>query len=61
MYADPQTNPVEEHFPATKTCVVKYNKMSTPVPVPKYWLRFSYTRSEDYELDQNFDDTEIEK
>ena len=32
---------------------------STPGPVPKHWLGFSVIRSEDYELDQNFDDTEF--
>ena len=44
MYVGPQTMPVEEHFPTTKTCDVNYKKMSTPGPVPKYWLGFSYIR-----------------
>ena len=33
--------------------------MSTKGPAPKYWLVSSYIRSEDYDLDHNFDDTEI--
>ena len=33
--------------------------MSTPVTFPKYWLGFSYIRSEYCELDVNFDDTEL--
>ena len=35
--------------------------MSTPVTVPKLWLGFSDIRLEDYELDHNFDDTELKK
>ena len=31
--------------------------MSTPGLVTKDWLGFSYIRSEDYELDVNFDET----
>ena len=42
---------------ATKKTVVNYKNMSTPGTVPKRCLRFSYVRSEDYELDQNFDET----
>ena len=49
MYVDPQTIPVDEHFTDNKTFVVKYNKMSTPGPVPKYWIKFSYIGSEHYE------------
>ena len=40
---------------------LKYKKISTPGPIPKYWLGFSYIRSEYYELGQNFDDTESKK
>ena len=59
MYAYPQTVPVEAHFTDSKTFVVNYQKMSTKGQAPKYWLVSSYIRSEDYDLDHNFDDTEI--
>ena len=55
MYVDPQKMPFEGHFPST-IFFENYKKMSTPVPVIKHWLVFSYIRSEDYELDQNFGD-----
>ena len=58
IYVYPQTMPVEDNFPDTKTCVGNYNKMSTPWIVPKHWLGFSYIRLEDCELDKNFDDVE---
>ena len=58
MYVDPQIIPVEYHLPAT-ICSVNYKKMATTEPVPKHWLVFSYIRSEYYELDHNFDDTEL--
>ena len=61
MYVYPQIIPVEDHFPADKQFVVKYNKMSTPGPVPKYLLVFSYVRSEDYDLDQKFNATELKE
>ena len=51
--------PAEEYFTATKIFVDNYKKMSTPVPVPKYWLGFSYIRSEDYELYASFHETEL--
>ena len=35
--------------------------MSNPGPVPKHWLGFSYIRPEAYELDLNFDETELKK
>ena len=41
MYVYPQTMPVGNHFPATKTFVVKYKNISTPGIVPKHWLVFS--------------------
>ena len=41
MYVDNETIPVEEHFTATKKCVVNYKKMSTPGPIPRHWLVFS--------------------
>ena len=37
--------------------VENHKKMSTPGPVQKYWLGFSYIHLEDYELYNNFDDT----
>ena len=57
MYVDTEIIPAKEIFTATKNFVVNYKKMSTPGPIPKYWLGFSYTSSEYYELDQNFDVT----
>ena len=33
MYVDTETMPLGRHFPATKTFVAEYKKMSTPVPV----------------------------
>ena len=56
MYVDPETIPVEEHFPAT-IFFRNYKKISSPGPVSKNWLGFSYINLEDYELDQNFDET----
>ena len=47
----------ENYFPDTKTFVRDYNKRSTPGPVPKHLIGFSYIRSEYYELDLNFDET----
>ena len=42
VYVYPETMVEEEYFPATKNIVENYNKMSTPGPVPKHWLVFSY-------------------
>ena len=61
MYANPEIIPVEEYFAATWTFFANYKKMSTPGPVPKNWLGFSYINSEDYELDMNFDETEFKR
>ena len=58
MYVDPDKMAEEDYFPATKN-VVNYKETSTPEPVPKHWLGFSYICSEGYELDLNFDLTEI--
>ena len=41
MYVDPQTMPTEDHFPAIKSFVVNYKKISTPGPIPKHWMVFS--------------------
>ena len=41
MYVDPQTMPTEDHFPAIKSFVVNYKKISTPGPIPKHWIVFS--------------------
>ena len=59
MYIDPEIIPVEDHFPATKIFVVNYNKISTPQPVPKHRIGFSYISSEYYELNHNFYDTDL--
>ena len=58
---DPQIIPAEDHFTDSKIIVVNYKKNSTPGPIPTHWLGFSYIRSENYKLDQNFDDTELKK
>ena len=42
MYVDLEAMPVEYPFPATKYFVGNYKKMSTPRPVPKHWIGFSY-------------------
>ena len=59
MYVDTNTMSVEDHFPATKTFVVDYKKISTTGTVPKRWIGFSYILSEDYELYLNFNVTEM--
>ena len=46
VYVDTETMPVKDHFPAIKTWFVNYNKILTPVTLPKYWLVFSYIHSE---------------
>ena len=56
---DPESIPVEEYFPATKTLVENYKIISTSGPVSKHWLRFSYIHSEYYELHKNFDKIEL--
>ena len=56
---DPETIIVEDYFPTTNKFVEKYKKFSTPVPVPKYWLGFSFISSEYYELDMNFYESEL--
>ena len=38
-----------------------YNKISTPGPVPKYWLGFSYICSENNELELNFVEPEMKR
>ena len=49
----------EHYFPATKTIVENYKKISTTGLVPKHWHRFSYIHSENYEIDLYFDETEM--
>ena len=61
MYVELDTMPPEDNFSDTRTFVDNYKKMSTPGPVPKNWLEFSYICSEDYELDVKFDETEMKK
>ena len=41
VYVDKQTIQAEDHFPDRKTFFLNQNKMSTPGPVPEYWLGFS--------------------
>ena len=55
VYVDPDTMAEEDYFTATKIFSENYNKISTPLPVPKHWSGFSYMRSKDYELDLNVD------
>ena len=61
MYVDTQTMTAEDYFNATKEFVVNRKKISTTGPVTKHWMEFIYISSEDYELDQNFDDTELKR
>ena len=56
IHVDPETMSVEDHFTATKKFVANYKKISIAGKVPKYFLGFSYIRSKDCELDQNFGD-----
>ena len=58
-YVDLQKMLVEDHFTDTKTFAVKYKEISTKGPVPKDYLGFSYIHSEDYDIDKNFDDTQL--
>ena len=44
-----------DYFPTTRSFVENYKKRSSPGPVPKHWLHFSYIHSEEYKLDLNFD------
>ena len=59
MYVNPETIPVEDYFTATTTFAYNYKKISTTGPVPKHWLRFSYTCLEHFELVVNCDETEL--
>ena len=61
MYVYPQKIPGEDNFPATRIFIMNYKNMSTPGLVPNIWLGFSYISLEDYELDKNFDGTELKK
>ena len=45
VYVDSDKILVDYHFPATTPFFVNYNKMSTPGPVPKHCIRFSYIPS----------------
>ena len=46
-------------FPAKNIFVADFKKISTPVTVPKHWLGSSFIPLEYYELDMNFDETEM--
>ena len=59
MSIDPKTMEEEDYFPATKTFVENYMKISTPGSVPKHWIGFSYIRSEYFELGLKFYETEM--
>ena len=48
-----------KYFPTTKFFVENYMQIPTPGKVPKYWIKFSYIGLEDYELDLNFNETEM--
>ena len=48
MYVYPVKIPVEYSFTDTKYFSGNYNKISTPGPVPKHWLGFSYIFLEYY-------------
>ena len=61
MYVDHQTITVEDFFTDTKKIVENYKKLSTPEAGQKHWLVFCFIHSEDYELDENYDETEILK
>ena len=41
MYINHQIMPLEDHFIATKTFLMNYKKISTPVTVPKNCIVFS--------------------
>ena len=56
-YVNSDTRAEKDYFTDTKTFVANCNRMSTPGPVPKHCLGFSYVREEYYELDLNFDET----
>ena len=51
MYVDPDVIPEEEYFLVLHINIFdeNYKKRSTPVPVSKNCLGFSYNCSEDYE------------
>ena len=57
MYVNPDSIPVEDYFPETKTFFDKYKKMSTPGPVPTHLI--FYIGLEDYQFYLNFDETEM--
>ena len=45
MYVDSDKCQWRKKFPATKSFVENYKKMSVPVPAPKHWIGFSYINS----------------
>ena len=45
IYVYPQKMTVKDDFPATKTFVVNYKKISSQGQVPKHWHGFSYILS----------------
>ena len=61
MYADTDEMSEEDYFPYTKKFVENYNNTSTPGSVPWHWMGFSYTFSEDYDLDLKFYEIYMER
>ena len=61
MYVDTESMEEEDYFPATKTFVANYKKISTPWPVPRLFLGFSFIPLEGYDLDLNFDETKMKR
>ena len=45
IHADPETMSEEDYFLGTNIFFANYKQMSTPGPVPKHWLGFSYMLS----------------
>ena len=56
VYVDTKTMLEDDYFLATTIFVQDYKNRSTPGPVSKYWIEFSYIHSQDYELDLKFDE-----
>ena len=59
VYVDPEKISEKYYFPDRKMLVSNHEKITTPGPVPKYWIGFSYIRLEYYQLYLDFDETEM--
>ena len=53
LYVDPEIMVEGKYFPDTKIFAENYKRRSNIESSPKYWLRFRYICSEDYDLDMN--------